>query len=200
MELGIRVGRSRIDTLAGAPRVDHRAAPRLPRAAPRRDRDALSGRRAGALPVQPAHRLRHDRRRASRSRRVVRRRAALGTGACRSSRGRRSSSTSSRGRPSSTCRAASSSGATSFYALTCLVGAVLVGLRGALGAAALGIGVYALLCAALPLRLGAPAARPDRRRATRVDARAAHLPAARSTRSASRSSRCSRATWPSACA
>jgi signal transduction histidine kinase len=41
-----------------------------------------------------------------------------------------------------------SSGATSFYALTCLVGAVLVGLRGALGAAALGIGVYALLCTA----------------------------------------------------
>jgi two-component system, NtrC family, sensor histidine kinase HydH len=39
------------------------------------------------------------------------------------------------------------SGATSFYALTCLVGAVLVGLRGALGAAALGIGAYALLCA-----------------------------------------------------
>jgi two-component system sensor histidine kinase HydH len=40
-----------------------------------------------------------------------------------------------------------SSGATSFYALTCLVGAVLVGVRGALGAAALGIGLYALLCA-----------------------------------------------------
>jgi signal transduction histidine kinase len=39
------------------------------------------------------------------------------------------------------------SGATSFYALTCLVGAVLVGVRGALGAAALGIGLYALLCA-----------------------------------------------------
>jgi two-component system sensor histidine kinase HydH len=39
------------------------------------------------------------------------------------------------------------SGATSFYALTCLVGAVLVGLRGALGAAALGIGAYTLLCA-----------------------------------------------------
>jgi signal transduction histidine kinase len=40
-----------------------------------------------------------------------------------------------------------SSGATSFYALTCLVGAVLVGLRGALGAAGLGMGLYALLCA-----------------------------------------------------
>jgi signal transduction histidine kinase len=38
------------------------------------------------------------------------------------------------------------SGATSFYALTCLVGAVLVGWRGAAGAAAIGIGVYALLC------------------------------------------------------
>jgi two-component system sensor histidine kinase HydH len=38
------------------------------------------------------------------------------------------------------------SGATSFYALTCLVGAVLVGLRGALAAAAFGIGIYGLLC------------------------------------------------------
>jgi len=33
------------------------------------------------------------------------------------------------------------------YALTCLVGAVLVGVRGALGAAAIGIGLYSLLCA-----------------------------------------------------
>jgi signal transduction histidine kinase len=41
-----------------------------------------------------------------------------------------------------------SSGATSFYALTCLVGAILVGQRGAVFAAALGIGIYALLCAA----------------------------------------------------
>jgi two-component system sensor histidine kinase HydH len=41
-----------------------------------------------------------------------------------------------------------SSGATSFYALTCLVGAILVGLRGAVFSAALGIGIYALLCAA----------------------------------------------------
>ena len=40
-----------------------------------------------------------------------------------------------------------SSGATSFYALTCLVGAILVGLRGAAFAATLGIGIYALLCA-----------------------------------------------------
>jgi two-component system sensor histidine kinase HydH len=40
-----------------------------------------------------------------------------------------------------------SSGATSFYALTCLVGAILIGLRGAAFAAALGIGIYALLCA-----------------------------------------------------
>jgi two-component system, NtrC family, sensor histidine kinase HydH len=39
------------------------------------------------------------------------------------------------------------SGATSFYALTCLVGAVLVGVRGALGAAAIGLGLYSLLCA-----------------------------------------------------
>jgi signal transduction histidine kinase len=42
-----------------------------------------------------------------------------------------------------------SSGATSFYALTCLVGAVLVGVRGALVAAAMGMGLYALLCLGL---------------------------------------------------
>lgn len=41
------------------------------------------------------------------------------------------------------------SGATSFYALTCLVGAVLVGLRGAAVAAGLGIGIYGILGAAL---------------------------------------------------
>jgi len=41
-----------------------------------------------------------------------------------------------------------SSGATSFYALTCLVGAILVGLRGALVSAGLGIGIYTTLCAA----------------------------------------------------
>jgi signal transduction histidine kinase len=40
------------------------------------------------------------------------------------------------------------SGATSFYALTCLVGAILVGVRGAVMAAGLGIGIYAGLCAA----------------------------------------------------
>ena len=40
------------------------------------------------------------------------------------------------------------SGATSFYALTCLMGAVLVGQRGAAFAAALGVGIYATLCAA----------------------------------------------------
>lgn len=41
-----------------------------------------------------------------------------------------------------------SSGATSFYALTCLVGAILVGVRGALVSAALGVGIYTSLCAA----------------------------------------------------
>jgi two-component system sensor histidine kinase HydH len=41
------------------------------------------------------------------------------------------------------------SGATSFYALTCLVGAILVGLRGSVFSAGLGLGVYALLCAGL---------------------------------------------------
>jgi two-component system, NtrC family, sensor histidine kinase HydH len=39
------------------------------------------------------------------------------------------------------------SGATSFYALTCLVGAILVGQRGAAVAAGLGMGLYGLLCA-----------------------------------------------------
>jgi signal transduction histidine kinase len=41
-----------------------------------------------------------------------------------------------------------SSGATSFYALTCLVGAILIGRRGALLAAVLAIGIYGGLCAA----------------------------------------------------
>lgn len=41
-----------------------------------------------------------------------------------------------------------SSGATSLYALTCLVGAILVGVRGAVVSAGMGIGLYALLCAA----------------------------------------------------
>ena len=40
------------------------------------------------------------------------------------------------------------SGATSFYALTCLAGAILIGSRGAGFAAALGVALYALLCAA----------------------------------------------------
>jgi two-component system, NtrC family, sensor histidine kinase HydH len=41
------------------------------------------------------------------------------------------------------------SGATSFYALTCLVGSILVGLRGAAVAATAGMGIYILLCASL---------------------------------------------------
>src|SRR6185437_15512547 len=41
------------------------------------------------------------------------------------------------------------SGATSFYALTCLVGAILVGLRGATSASGIGMLVYGLLCAGL---------------------------------------------------
>ena len=40
------------------------------------------------------------------------------------------------------------SGATSFYALTCLVGAILVGVRGAVFAAVIGIAIYASLCGA----------------------------------------------------
>jgi two-component system, NtrC family, sensor histidine kinase HydH len=43
------------------------------------------------------------------------------------------------------------SGATSFYALTCLLGAILVGLRGAAVAAGLGITIYTALCAGLRL-------------------------------------------------
>jgi two-component system sensor histidine kinase HydH len=62
------------------------------------------------------------------------------------------------------------SGATSFYALTCLVGAVLVGVRGALGAAALGMGLYALLCAGF--HFGWVHAPPDQAAASyAVDAR-----------------------------
>jgi signal transduction histidine kinase len=41
-----------------------------------------------------------------------------------------------------------SSGATSFYALTCLFASILVGLRGAVYSATLGMGIYGLLCAA----------------------------------------------------
>jgi two-component system sensor histidine kinase HydH len=43
------------------------------------------------------------------------------------------------------------SGATSFYALTCLLGAILVGLRGAAVAATLGTAIYAALCLGLYL-------------------------------------------------
>jgi two-component system sensor histidine kinase HydH len=39
------------------------------------------------------------------------------------------------------------SGATSFYGLTCLVGAILIGLRGAVMAAVSGIAIFAVLCA-----------------------------------------------------
>ncbi len=48
------------------------------------------------------------------------------------------------------------SGATSFYALTCLVGAVLVGLRGAATAAIAGATAYGLLCLAFVLHWIAP--------------------------------------------
>ncbi len=50
------------------------------------------------------------------------------------------------------------SGATSFYGLTCLVGAVLIGLRGAAIAAITGIGAYAGLCAGFGFRWIAPPA------------------------------------------
>lgn len=48
------------------------------------------------------------------------------------------------------------SGATSFYGLTCLVGAVLIGLRGAAIAAVVGGGAFSALCAAFALRWLAP--------------------------------------------
>jgi two-component system, NtrC family, sensor histidine kinase HydH len=48
------------------------------------------------------------------------------------------------------------SGATSFYALSALVGAVLVGARGALLAAAIGLASYALLCAGFIFKWIAP--------------------------------------------
>ncbi len=44
------------------------------------------------------------------------------------------------------------SGATSFYALSALVGSVLIGQRGALTAAAMGLSAYTLLCVAFVLR------------------------------------------------
>jgi signal transduction histidine kinase len=48
------------------------------------------------------------------------------------------------------------SGATSFYALTCLVGAILVGLRGAAVAAGVGMALYGAMCAAFVLGWIAP--------------------------------------------
>jgi signal transduction histidine kinase len=48
------------------------------------------------------------------------------------------------------------SGATSFYALTCLVGAILIGLRGAALGAISGVVLYAALCAALSFHWIAP--------------------------------------------
>jgi two-component system sensor histidine kinase HydH len=50
------------------------------------------------------------------------------------------------------------SGATSFYGLTCLVGAVLIGLRGAAIAATFGIGAFAALCIGFGLGSIAPPA------------------------------------------
>jgi two-component system, NtrC family, sensor histidine kinase HydH len=50
------------------------------------------------------------------------------------------------------------SGATSFYALTCLLGAILVGERGAAAAAAIGSALYVVLCAAFSLHWLAPPA------------------------------------------
>jgi signal transduction histidine kinase len=48
------------------------------------------------------------------------------------------------------------SGATTFYGLTCLVGAILIGIRGAAIAAVAGVGAFGLLCAGFALRWIAP--------------------------------------------
>jgi signal transduction histidine kinase len=48
------------------------------------------------------------------------------------------------------------SGATTFYGLTCLVGAILIGIRGAAIAAVTGVGAVGLLCAGFVLRWIAP--------------------------------------------
>jgi signal transduction histidine kinase len=48
------------------------------------------------------------------------------------------------------------SGATSFYGLTCLVGAVLIGLRGAAIAALVGLGAFSALCAGFAVHWIAP--------------------------------------------
>lgn len=50
------------------------------------------------------------------------------------------------------------SGATSFYALTCLVGAILIGLRGAALAAITGISIFAVVCLGYVFRWIAPPA------------------------------------------
>ena len=87
------------------------------------------------------------------------------------------------------------SGATSFYALTCLVGSILIGLRGATVGALSGVALYATLCVRVRLPLDRAAhgstggvRRPDRRSSSTRSS---------STRSASGSSRSSRGTSPS---
>ncbi|MDB4997328.1 MAG: Two-component sensor PilS [Myxococcaceae bacterium] len=63
------------------------------------------------------------------------------------------------------------SGATSFYALTCLVGAILIGLRGAAIAAISGLGFYWLLCAGFHFRwVPAPPDQPAASYATAMSA------------------------------
>lgn len=58
------------------------------------------------------------------------------------------------------------SGATSFYGLTCLVGAILIGLRGATLAASSGLFVFIVLCASLALGWIAPP--PDQQAANYI--------------------------------
>lgn len=89
------------------------------------------------------------------------------------------------------------SGATSFYALTCLVGAILVGLRGAAIAAVSGIAIFTMLCAGFAFGWIVP---PSDQAAVNyaVTLDAVVYPSC-STRSASSSSLSSPATSPSAC-
>ena len=91
------------------------------------------------------------------------------------------------------------SGATSFYALTCLLGAILVGERGAAVAAAVGAALYAMLVRGVRAPLD-PAARRSSRGELRRSSSASSSTRCSSTCSASSWSRSSPATSRCACA
>ena len=198
MELGVRGARARPQP-RGAPRVDHRAAPRLPHAPARRDRVLYL---RGELARYPF------------SLRIVFVTIAAGFALGGGLRRRRSA-------PARRLHAlawtqivldqvtwtaivyvtgGATSGATSFYALTCLVGAILVG--AARRARRRGARHRRSTRRSAPpsLRLGRRR-RPIRpRRTYALDAARSSSTRSSSTRSASPSSRSSRATSPSGCA